>query len=447
MQKLYFRIYLAVLGSLFVFALLAGLAFALMRTLEDDEPFRWLDMGGQIAERLFPDDRGTGALASELAFWHERTGFSLMMLAPSGRVLAQAGEFPLNMGTQLRRNGDARDRAIWRGKRGIIGLTLQDGRQLIGFRQGSGVRVLRHLRWLAALLGIGLAVGICAYPVVRTLTRRIERLQRGVAAFGAGDLSMRVAIEGRDEIARLAETFNVSAARIEALLTAHKTLLANASHELRSPLTRLRMAVEGIAGPDVSAPKRAEIARNIEELDALVEEILLASRLQADAAYELRLEPVDLVGLLAEACAEHSADLSAEGGQIPTVNADARLLRRLFRNLLENAERHGGGEPAEVIVRKGATEAEIDVCDRGPGIPPTERERIFEPFYRARSVPESAGGAGLGLALAKQIAERHGGRIACLPRTGGGSCFQVRLPLAPDFATGAEPPAAGAKAT
>jgi signal transduction histidine kinase len=432
MQKLYFRIYLAVLGSLLVFALLAGLAFALVRTLEDEEPFRWLDMGGEIAERLFPDDRGKGRLASELEFWHERTGFSLMMLAPSGQVLAQAGEFPGDVGRQLRRGSSAG--AVWRGKRGIIGLTLQDGRQLIAFRPGRGLGALRHLRWLAALLGIGLAVGICAYPVVRTLTRRIERLQRGVAAFGAGDLSVRIAIGGRDEIARLAETFNASAARIEALLTSHKTLLANASHELRSPLTRLRMAVEGMAGAGGSAPARAEIAKNIEELDALVDEILLASRLQADAAYELKMEPVDLVGLLAEACAAHGADLSAESGQIPTVNADARLLRRLFRNLLDNAALHGGGQPAEVMVRKGVTEAEIDVCDRGPGIPEAERERIFEPFYRVKNVPESAGGAGLGLALAKQIAERHGGSIACLPRIGGGSCFRVRLPLAADLA-------------
>jgi signal transduction histidine kinase len=111
------------------------------------------------------------------------------------------------------------------------------------------------------------------------------------------------------------------------------------------------------------------------------------------------------------------------------VNADARLLRRLFRNLIENAVRHGGGQPPEISVGGRATEARVDVCDRGPGVPEAERERIFEPFYRIRTMAESAGGAGLGLALAKQIAERHGGSVIHLPRDGGGSCFRVQLPL------------------
>jgi signal transduction histidine kinase len=272
-------------------------------------------------------------------------------------------------------------------------------------------------------------VGISAYPVVRHLTRRIETLQHCVAAFGGGDLSVRVAISGQDEIARLADTFNASAERIERLLRAHKTLLANASHELRSPLARLRMALEGVGG-DAAVQSRTEITRNIEELDALVDEILLASRLQADAAYEMTLERVDLAGLLAEEGAAHGADLSVAGGPLPMVKADARLLRRLFRNLIENALRHGGSQPPEISVRVSSGEAQVEVCDRGPGVPAAERERIFEPFYRMKTMPESAGGAGLGLALAKRIAERHGGSVVCLPRDGGGSCFRVLLPLA-----------------
>lgn len=425
MRRLYFRIYMAVLGSLLVFAVLAGMVFAVMRTLDDDEPFRWFGMGGEIAERLFPGNRGTAFLATELDFWRERTGYSLMMLSPQGQIIAKAGDFPKNLPTQLQRGGG--DRAIWRGKRGLIGLTLQDGRQLIAMRSRSNLSSLRHLRWLAALIGIALAVGISAYPVVRHLTRKLEGLQQGVAAFGSGDLSARVPVSGQDEIAKLAGTFNASAERIEQLVNAHKTLLANASHELRSPLTRLRMAVEGAADGDET---RAEIARNIAELDALVGEILLASRLQADAAFEMKLESVDLLGLLAEECAAYGADLRVADNRIPTVNADARLLRRLFRNLLDNAVRHGGGQPPELSVGMDVTEVRVEVCDRGPGVPEAERERIFEPFYRMKAVPESAGGAGLGLALVKQIAERHGGRVIHIPRHGGGSCFAVQLPLA-----------------
>ena len=432
MRRLYFRIYLAVLGSLLVFAVLAGLTFAVMRTLDDDEPFRWFGMGGEIAERLFPENRGAVFLASELNFWHERTGFSLMMLSPQGEVIARAGDFPRDLPAQLQH--ERANRPVWRGRRGLIDVTLQDGRRLVAIRPRNEPSSLRHLRWLAALIGIGLAVGISAYPVVRHLTRKLEALQHGVAAFGSGDLSARIAMSGQDEIAKLADTFNASAERIEQLVNAHKTLLANASHELRSPLTRLRIAVEGVGGADGRPQTRAEIARNIEELDALVDEILLASRLQANAAFEMKLERVDLVGLLAEECAAHGADLCAAGDQIPTIDADARLLRRLFRNLLENAVRHGGGQPPEVSVGKGVAEAHVEVCDRGPGVPDAERERIFEPFYRMKNVAESAGGAGLGLALVKQIAERHGGGVIHIPRDGGGSCFRVQLPLADEAA-------------
>ena len=184
MRRLYFRIYLAVLGSLLVFAVLAGLTFAIVRTLDDDEPFRWFGMGGEIAERLFPGNRGAAFLASELNFWHERTGFSLMLLSPQGQVMARAGDFPRDLPAQLQR--ERGNRPIWRGRRGLIGLTLQDGRRLIAIRPRNELSRLRHLGWFAALLGIGLAVGIGAYPVVRHLTRKLETLQQGVAAFGSG---------------------------------------------------------------------------------------------------------------------------------------------------------------------------------------------------------------------------------------------------------------------
>ena len=111
------------------------------------------------------------------------------------------------------------------------------------------------------------------------------------------------------------------------------------------------------------------------------------------------------------------------------MHADPMLLRRLFRNLLENAVRYGGSDAPAVSVEARDGWAQVLVCDRGPGVPEDEREKIFEPFYRLRSVPESAGGAGLGLALVRQIAERHGGDVRCLPREGGGTCFSVTLPL------------------
>jgi signal transduction histidine kinase len=183
------------------------------------------------------------------------------------------------------------------------------------------------------------------------------------------------------------------------------------------------MAVEMLK-PDARAELRAELERDIAELDALVDEILLASRLDAGPALGKR-EPVDLLALAAEECARVDAELD---GEPVTVRGDPRLLRRLIRNLLENARRYGAGSVIEVGVRRVGDRAELSVCDRGPGVPEAERERIFEPFYRPAGAREREGGVGLGLALVRQIAQRHGGEAKCLPREGGGSCFTVLLP-------------------
>jgi signal transduction histidine kinase len=426
MRRLYLRIYLAVLGSLLVFALLAGMAAITLRSFDEDDRRSFFETGREIADRMLATERGLAALQTELNFWNQLTGFRLMLITAKGEMIVEAGNFPPEIAQDIRRKGGVVP--PWRGRGRLYWMRLNDGRRLVALRPEGSLRWLRHSRWLAGLLGIALAVAVAAFPVVRHLTRRLERLQQGVAAFGDGNLSARVAVSGRDEIARLAETFNASAARIEDLMNAHKALLANASHELRSPLSRLRMAVESLGeGGQRNPAADAEIKRNIAELDGLVEEILLASRLQAGAAQDMRLESVDLVGLLAEECAPFSVDLAVAPGPMPMLRADARLLRRLFRNLLENAARHGGGVPEVSIACQGG-EAHVDVCDRGPGVPEDEREKIFEPFYRLRNAPESAGGAGLGLALVRQIAQRHGGSVRCLPRAGGGACFHVTLP-------------------
>lgn len=426
MSRLYIRIYLAVLGSLLVFAVLAGLA-AVAGRLFDDDRFRrpFPERGAEIAERLLPLTASRARLSDELEFWQERTGFALMLIAPDGAAIAEAGQFPPGFRSRIR---DRDGRGFWRGGRGIFGLNLSDGRRLVAVAPENGRRGPRSVLWLAGFLGIGLAVGIAFYPLVRHLTRRLERLEQGVAAFGAGNLSARVDIPGKDEIARLGQTFNASADRIEALLIAHKTLLANASHELRSPLSRLRMALERLPGSD--GPAGVEIAKNTRELDELVGEILLSSRLQAGNADAGAREPIDLAGLLAEECAQLGAGLAVPGGLPVHVTGDMRLLRRVFRNLLENAARYGGGAPVEATIRLDSTEAEILICDRGPGVPEEERGKIFEPFYRMKNASEMSGGVGLGLSLVKQIVEKHGGHVRILPREGGGSCFEVRLPTA-----------------
>jgi signal transduction histidine kinase len=270
------------------------------------------------------------------------------------------------------------------------------------------------------------AVALGAFPVVRRLTRRLEALKQGVEQFGSGQLHHRVQVTGHDEVAAVASSFNVAASRIEALVRSHQSLLANASHELRSPLARMKMAVSMLEGASPAQRDRLkrEIDTNVGELDALVEEVLLASRLDAAPTPE-RHEPVELLGMTAEEAAR--VDATVDG--VPTsVLGEDRLLRRALRNLLENARRYGGSE-VEVHVRARGGRAEVSVCDRGPGVLEAMRERIFEPFFRLPGHAEQAGGVGLGLSLVKQIAERHGGSVRCEGREGGGSRFVLSLPL------------------
>ncbi|WP_332876970.1 sensor histidine kinase [Massilia sp. S19_KUP03_FR1] len=296
----------------------------------------------------------------------------------------------------------------------------------------SGTRVaitgahMHAMRFTVLLVVIALVVAAGAYPVVRRLTGRLERLQRSVDAWGDGQLALRVAVEGEDEVARLAASFNHSAARIEALITAQKSLLANASHELRSPLARIRMAAELMEG-SATPSMRAELRRNVAELDQLIDEILLASRLDAVGAAMPCLDEVDLTGILAEECARAGASLDAG---MHMVRGEAKLLRRMVRNLLENAIRYGAGSPVAVrLAEAGEARLQLDVCDGGPGIADAERERIFEPFYRITGASEAAGGVGLGLGLVRQIACHHGGDVQCMPGEAG-CCLRVTLPRA-----------------
>ena len=294
-------------------------------------------------------------------------------------------------------------------------------------RQRQSVRWPHQHRAFAVLVALGLlavAVAMGAYPLVRRITRRLERLHTRVEALGAGDLTARVEVEGCDEVADLARSFNRAADRIERLVNAQRTMLAGASHELRSPLARMRMAIELLAGAD-RPELRARLSQDIAELDGLIGELLLASRLDALEHLE-RTEDVDLLALLAEEGARTGAEVS---GEAVCIQGDARMLRRLMRNLLENAQRYAAGSPIEAsVVPLPPAGACLRVADRGPGVPEQERERIFEPFYRPTGLRERGdGGVGLGLALVRQIARHHGGDVRCMPRADGGTCFEVDL--------------------
>ncbi|MFZ5478944.1 MAG: ATP-binding protein [Myxococcota bacterium] len=295
-----------------------------------------------------------------------------------------------------------------------IAVELDDGRWLAVGAPWPRPRPVHGGAALAMTTFLGLlAAG--SYLLARRVTRRLEALQRGVDAWGSGDLGRRVPVAGRDEVASLAASFNDAADRIEGLVDGQRRMLASASHELRSPLARVRMALELMDGDPAV---RAGAERDVGELDELIGDLLLASRLEARA--EAPRERVDLGALLAE----EAARVGATATGAATVTGDPRTLRRMVRNLLENARRHGG---ADIAARLSGDALVVE--DRGPGVPEAERERIFEPFYRPAGHREGAdGGVGLGLALVRQIARHHGGDATCEAREGGGSRFVVTLP-------------------
>jgi len=285
--------------------------------------------------------------------------------------------------------------------------------------------------FLWSLSLVALAMALATYPITRRLTRRLQALQQGVHAWGQGNLAVRVPEQGQDEVAFLARQFNHTARQIEGLVNSHKSLLANASHELRTPLTRIRMALE-LMGTQPTPAMRDQIAQSISEVDQLIDEILLASRLDSPEADLGTPERVDLVGLAAEECSRVAAQVHVlSAPEALQVNGYPRLLRRLMRNLLDNA-RHYGPTAGELDVELDRTSAEqlvLRINDRGPGIPSQYLDQVFSPFFRLPGSVE--GGVGLGLALVRSIATRHQGRVWCENRPDGGARFVVELPIHP----------------
>jgi len=414
MRRLYLKIYFTIVASLVLVVLITGAVWRFGSGDGESPAEQTLNMVGELASfALPPADAPAAAQQRAVGDLAQRLGTDLALFSQTGIPIAAAGRrLP-----PPPRDGDGG----W--MRGLGGpawsLRLPDRRWVVV----RAPRPVRHpaIGLVLFLAGVALAVALGAYPVVRGLTRRLERLQTGVETLGAGNLSARVSVEGKDEVARLAESFNRSAERIEDLVGAHRMLLANASHELRTPLSRIRLGLE-LLHETKDEKYKSEIERNIAELDTMIDEILLASRLDATRRLQSE-EPVDLLALAAEEGARY--DGCAVEGEAVTVRGERRLLGRLIRNLIENAARHGA-PPVRVAVGRDSAVAVLEVTDGGAGIPEAERERVFLPFHRLQRDTQ---GAGLGLALVRQIARLHGGDAVVAPRPGHPSCLRVTLPL------------------
>lgn len=415
MRSVYLQLWLVLAASLVVFGTLVGFFWI---QLEEKAALGIADKTTRVVKLLVPpqsaspqeQQRGLNELTEAL-------DVDLMLLSANGEKLAGTGTHsPLPTGD------------LAEGEWTVISYEAQWATQL---DDGRYLSVVPHdLLIVDRTLSIGglisllaLVVGLAAYPFIRRLTRRLKRLQTQVERVGSGDLEARVDVDGRDEISQLAQSFNTSASRIEALVRSQRMLFAHTSHELRTPLARIRMGIELLNTSDEDAQQLDELRQDITELDALIDELLLMSRL-AGGLDERSVQDIDVVALVAEESARYPS-CSVAASEPVFVSGEPAALRRVFRNLLENAFRHGE-EPVAVSIARDVEEVVVTVSDSGSGIPEEEREQVWQPFRRTEA-SASRPGYGLGLALVQRTAEAHRGSVEM--RSGDKFDIIVKLPV------------------
>ncbi len=415
-RHLYLKIYAAFLAIVASSLLTAGIVrFAFDR---DAENYDNLAHGlAQLVVKALPTTEGP-ALDHALEEQGRTLGLGMVLWSADGRILARTSSAP-DHPNEYRGKGIFKHRA----QLGIV-VPLEDGRQFGAFLKGPPPHG-HFLLWLALFAGV---VALGCYPLARGITGRLERLQKAAEAWSMGALSVRAPIEGNDEIAALGRSLNQATERVDDLLRQQKRMLASASHELRSPLTRLQMALTLIesATPERRSELLLSAETDVSELNGLIEDLLLTARAEQPPARALT--PLDLVTLVGAEARRSNVTFAASVASVQ-VNGDAAMLRSLFRNLMENALRHGGAQEVTVSLSVVGSHTRIAVEDCGPGVPSDQVERIFEPFYRPQGHHEGHDrGVGLGLALVRQVAAHHGGTAKYEPRPGGGSRFIVELP-------------------
>jgi signal transduction histidine kinase len=326
-------------------------------------------------------------------------------------------------------------------------------------RSASAAARVERLSWGAASVALTLAI-LVAVLTVRSITRALRRLRRGTRAVAEGDFEHRLDTSGNDEFAELARDFNVMTRRLGELDSMKRDFLSKVSHDLKTPLASIqetqRVLMDEVPGPLTEAQRRLLqlSAESGDRLSAMIADILDLSAMEAGAV-QLELRPEELVGLLERAvrevepvAAERGVTLALSRPDRPLeLRCDARRIVQLAVNLLENAIKFSppGGRIGILVEPHGPTgngsdEVVVRVEDQGPGVSAAERERIFERFYQAEAGRAVRGrGVGLGLAICREIATSHGGRIWVDSPPGGGSVFSFSLPVETEVAVSSQP--------
>lgn len=286
-------------------------------------------------------------------------------------------------------------------------------------------------KWSGALLIlVPLAVLFALYHLILRLIRPVNTLIAGVRRFGKGELDHRIHMNRRDELGELADSFNDMADDIQQMLDAKRQLLLAMSHELRSPLTRAKVSLELME----DGVQRDELAKDLNEMESLIEELLESERLSTRHR-ALNRQRYDLNALIDELLQQHFSTLkqSAQQPHEPIiVDVDGMRIKLLLKNLLENALRHtpDGARLPEIKLQREGDRVMVVVRDFGRGIEAEHIPHLTEPFYRAdASRHRETGGYGLGLYLCRMIAEAHGGTLSIASEVGKGTTVIVKLPL------------------
>jgi two-component system osmolarity sensor histidine kinase EnvZ len=324
---------------------------------------------------------------------------------------------------------------------------LGEGTQVLGSRDGTGgvwvsfkiddleywVRLprerierteqLQWIGWGVLILFLSLAG---AFLIVARINRPLRELTRAAAAIGRGQTLPPVAETGPAEIRTLSRAFNQMTTDLQRADADRALLLAGVSHDLRTPLARIRLGVEMLSG-EADASLREGMVQDVEDIDAVINQFLDFARVTGEQSTVSELDVNELVDAVLERYRRQGKRVTAELGEVPPLKAQALAIQRLLTNLIDNALRHGGDE-VEVTTSLADGRVRLAVLDRGPGIPPADAERMLQPFTRLNEARSTAG-SGLGLAIVDRIAKMHGGGVTLLARSGGGLEARVEFPV------------------
>jgi two-component system, OmpR family, sensor kinase len=322
-------------------------------------------------------------------------------------------------------------------------------------RAGTFLAIARLPRrptpWLPilTLLSGVVVVSVGAVLTARFLTTPLGRVSRAVKAFGDGDLNARAHLQRDDELGTLGNAFDRMAEQIRTLLHAEKELLANVAHELRTPLSRIRVALEIATEGDAETARASlvEIGTDLSELETLLADVLTAAQLELaagnarSAGFMIHRETLSPAWLVERATERFRSrfpsrplDVSIQD-DLPNVEADPVLFRRVLDNLLENSHKYTPDPSAVIAIAATATDGGVlfGVRDFGSGIPESDLPRLFQAFYRGeKSRSRMTGGVGLGLTLAQRVVEAHDGTIEVASSLGAGTTVRVFLPIRPE---------------